>query len=564
MQYIKSRNQLTFDVTPPWHGVLSEKKVKRLENTWAGVFRSYITANLPVQTIAAHYSERMGRPTKELITVMGAVVLQQIFDMTDERAVDEVAFNQQWHYALDSYDPDDQMMAERTLWGMRHLMIETGIDQDVFKRVTDHLADAFNVDTRFQRLDSVHIRSNMARLGRVRLLARIITRFLKNLKRHNGAVFESLPERYRRRYLKEKSEGYFGKVKPSGSQVRLVEIADDLYGLIRMYAGNSDIEKMYSYGLLNRVFSEQCRVDEDNRVIVIPAKEVASDSLQNPSDVDATYDGHKGQGYQVQVMETYHPDESENNNDSNNENDVLDLITYVAVEPAHSHDSQAVVPALADVSERDKRPEVLLADTLYGSDENVENAKEDGTKLISPVAGKEGNKDYSGFEFNEQFQIERCPAGHSPEKVKDNRSKGSKTAIWDVSLCVGCSLRSQCPVKEGKRGYRLQYLVKDIRVWQRRQKEKTEDFEEKYRWRAGVEASISRFIHQTGARRVKYRGLQRVQFAEVIKALGINMFRTATYVRKNSQIASLSCLFRRFRLYLASKYRQWLLIRRVC
>ena len=354
--------------------------------------------------------------------------------------------------------------------------------------------------------------------------------------------------------------------------MRLVEIGEDLYGLIRMYAGDSDIEKMYSYGLLKRVFSEQCRVDEEHKVIVIPAKEVASDSLQNPADVDATYDGHKGQGYQVQVMETYHPDEVENSDDqagnhdddSRNEDGVLDLITYVAVEPAHSHDSQAVVPALADVSERDKRPEVLLADTLYGSDENVENAKEDGTELISPVAGKEGNKDYSGFEFNEQFQIERCPAGHSPEKVKDNRSKGSKTAIWDVSLCVGCSLRSQCPVKEGKRDYRLQYLVKDIRVWQRRQKEKTEEFEEKYRWRAGVEASISRFIHQTGARRVKYRGLQRVQFAEVIKALGINMFRTATYVRKNSQIASLSCLFRRFRLYLASKYRQWLPLQRVC
>lgn len=143
----------------------------------------------------------------------------------------------------------------------------------------------------------------MARLGRVRLLARVISRFLKNLKRHNGAVFECLPERYRRRYFKENSKGYFGAVKPSGSQVRLVEIAEDLYGLIQMYGENHDLEKMYSYGLLKRVFKEQCRVEEDHKVIVIPAREVAADSLQNPSDVDATYDGHKGQGYQVQVME---------------------------------------------------------------------------------------------------------------------------------------------------------------------------------------------------------------------------------------------------------------------
>ena len=35
----------------------------------------------------------------------------------------------------------------------------------------------------------------------------------------------------------------------------------------------------------------------------ITPKEIASSSLQNHSDPDAGYDAHKGQGYQVQVME---------------------------------------------------------------------------------------------------------------------------------------------------------------------------------------------------------------------------------------------------------------------
>ena len=38
---------------------------------------------------------------------------------------------------------------------------------------------------------------------------------------------------------------------------------------------------------------------------VKPPKEVPSDSLQIPSDPDAGYSGHKGQGYQVQILETY-------------------------------------------------------------------------------------------------------------------------------------------------------------------------------------------------------------------------------------------------------------------
>ncbi|MCP4010146.1 MAG: hypothetical protein GY726_11605, partial [Proteobacteria bacterium] len=43
----------------------------------------------------------------------------------------------------------------------------------------------------------------------------------------------------------------------------------------------------------------------DNPVKIKKPKEIPSDSLQNPSDPDATYSGHKGQGYQVQVMVTY-------------------------------------------------------------------------------------------------------------------------------------------------------------------------------------------------------------------------------------------------------------------
>jgi hypothetical protein len=41
------------------------------------------------------------------------------------------------------------------------------------------------------------------------------------------------------------------------------------------------------------------------KVSIKANKEVPSDSLQNPSDPDASYDGHKGQGYQMQVAETY-------------------------------------------------------------------------------------------------------------------------------------------------------------------------------------------------------------------------------------------------------------------
>jgi len=94
------------------------------------------------------------------------------------------------------------------------------------------------------------------------------------------------------------------------------------------------------------------------------------------SDPDAGYDGHKGEGYQSQIMETY----SENS-------DAPCLITHVAVEAAHEHDSHALIPAIEDAAENGFAPKEILADSLYGSDENVQDAALLGVEVISPVLG---------------------------------------------------------------------------------------------------------------------------------------------------------------------------------
>ena len=75
-----------------------------------------------------------------------------------------------------------------------------------------------------------------------------------------------------------------------------------------------------------------------------------------------------------------------------------------------------------------------------------------------------------------------------------------------------------------------------MKLWLRREYEQTDAFKDKYGMRAGVEASISRIIHQTGARRLRYRGLKRMSFAETMRVLAINMFRTTNYILSCNQM----------------------------
>jgi len=189
----------------------------------AGTVQEYILNSLPVEKVANCFKDDFGRPTKELYCAIGVQVLQQMQDLTDEETIRQLAFNTEWHYALDiTEDSDDaKYMSLRTLWSFRNKVMERGLDGEIFNSATDKLAKAFKVDTDKQRLDSVHIRSNMKRLGRISIFARSIHGFLVNLRRHHRETFEALPALYAEKYLSDKAPGCFSMVKPTESDKTL-------------------------------------------------------------------------------------------------------------------------------------------------------------------------------------------------------------------------------------------------------------------------------------------------------------------------------------------------------
>ena len=87
----------------PWN-YLGPKRRKLLETGWAVVFRKYLLGKLPVEKISKYFDKHMGRPTKEIYTAMGALILQQLHDLGDIDVTKAIAFNTEWYYALDITD----------------------------------------------------------------------------------------------------------------------------------------------------------------------------------------------------------------------------------------------------------------------------------------------------------------------------------------------------------------------------------------------------------------------------------------------------------------------------
>jgi len=524
MIHIKDHKQK--DLFDPW-AFLGPKRRELLDQSWAGLFQKELLCELPVGTVASFFTDGFGRPTKELYTVLGALVLQQAHDLTDDETVNQVAFNTQWHYALNITEESDsaKYLCPKTVWNMRSIVVDNGLDALLFDHITDKLAKLFKITTDHQRVDSVHIKSNMRRLGRIGIVTASINTFLVNLKRGHQEHFDTVDTHIIERYLSEKSLQCFSMVKPSESAKTLASVSMDLFRLVEQFKEHPEIKAMHSYKLLARVLKDQCTVSEDGRRVEVKRpKEIPSDSLQNPSDPDATYSAHKGQGYQVQVMETFCKEEDAREKS-------LNLITHVHVEPAHESDANALIPAIESSKERGLAPEELLADSLYGSDENVQEAAQLGVAVISPAMGskEEDVIRCSDFDVSEKGDLVSCPQGHVPVRAKKKNTR--HTAAFDSQHCSTCPFQKTCPVKQGKKYHYLRYTDKEMRLAQRRAYEHTDEFKDRYRWRAGSEATMSEYDRRTGVKHLRVRGFKAVRFSATLKAVAVNIFR-ATAVRR--------------------------------
>lgn len=520
---IKDHKQL--EIFDPWD-FLSPKRRQLLDQSWPGMFKQHLLSELPVSSLMPYFTEAFGRPTKELYTVLGALIFQHTFDLTDQEACDQLTYNIQWHYALNITEESDsaKYMCPKTLWSMRSKLIDNELDSLLFESIAKKLARVFKVDTDKQRIDSVHIKSNMRRLGRINIFASTIHKFIKNLKRQHPVLFESIDPKLIERYLPEKSLQCFSMVKPSDTPKTLEKVSRDLFDLVKQFENQPDASAMHSYKQLSRVLQEQCNLDTTGgktTVSVKPPKEIPSDSLQNPSDPDATYSGHKGQGYSVQIMETYTKSDDPKVRDQS-----VNLITHVEVTPSHKSDAGALLPAIESAQKKGFGPKEVLADSLYGSDENCQEAQSKNVEVVAPVMG---NSKYAislaDFTSSDDGKILACPQGHAPETIK--KKKIRYTAAFNSAQCEQCACKADCPVKKGKKHHYLRYTEKESCIARRRAYEQTIEFKDRYRWRAGVEATMSEYDRRTGAKRLRVRGLKAVRFCATLKALGVNLLRAA-------------------------------------
>ncbi|MBF0467264.1 MAG: transposase [Desulfamplus sp.] len=94
----------------------------------------------------------------------------------------------------------------------------------------------------------------------------------------------------------------------------------------------------------------------------------------------------------------------------------------------------------------------------------------------------------------------------------------------------------------GKKHHHVNYTARDIRLSKRREHEQSPEFKDKYRYRSGVEATMSQYDRRTGVKLLRVRGLKAVRYCAVMKAAALNIFRAAmvSIARNRANMSKLS------------------------
>ncbi len=390
--------------------------------------------------------------------------------------------------------------------------------------------------------------SNIAVLSRLGLLCETLRHFLKTLAAEHPRLYGRVPKRLRERYLKEDGSATAYQDAPSGTGKRRLPVcARDLYRLHQLCAGTA-AEGLESWALLQRLLSEQCDVVADKQrpstedddageggvpVALKAPEHVGSDSLQSPHDAEATYHGRKGKGYEVQIAETCV--EADDDKTDDDKTDTVNMITHVAVTDACASDEHATMPVLEALEERGQRPDELVADTAFGSGDNAINAERLGTELVSPVKGPQVDVEERPDTVTEaDFLVEArlrdpaiCPAGHLARKQTSCEKKHQVALTFEREACETCALFPLCPVRRNQDGdgYAVTVDLKAANLERRRRAIASGAFRERYRIRAGIEATVSELKRRHGLGALRVRGRWRVELAVYLKALACNIKR---------------------------------------
>ncbi len=205
--------------------------------------------------------------------------------------------------------------------------------------------------------------------------------------------------------------------------------------------------------------------------------------------------------------------------------------------PATTPDDNMAKVVHRSLANRGLLPAEHLVDKGYtDSHVLVDSQRDHGVTIIGPVAADPSWQarsadgfDKSHFAVDWDQQVVTCPAGkQSLSWLPTTYPKNGM--VWEARFarkdCTPCSLRERCTKsKIEPRIIGLQSREHYEALQSARQNQTTEEFNQKYAARAGIEGTHEQAIRRCGLRHCRYIGIAKTHLQHLLTAAAINLVR---------------------------------------
>lgn len=511
---------------------LSERTGKFIESSWANNFANDIFPAIKEEHFSVLYSENSAsRPNTPVNVIIGAMVLKELLVLTDDEVLGSLICDIRFQYALHTTSFAEQPLSDRSFSRFRNRCYtyeqETGIDliKEEVVSLSDVIAKTMKLNPSMKRMDSLMIASNCKKMTRLDVLYTC----LSNMAEAIHCTGEDTLLTGMEHYLDEDDHNkviYHNKSDETDTKIQ--QVIDDATKLLAEM-GEAFFE-LPEYRLLRRVINDQSDDNHDGTRIAKDGKDITTDSLQNPSDPDATFREKAGKdhkGYTGNVVEDF---DGEGNS----------VITDYSYEPNTHSDSAFCKETIKSIGKTEEAV-TLIADGAYSGTENQELATANNINLIvTSLVGRVPNEIHADFVMSEDGKrVITCPVGNQPVKNHYNPATGICRVVMERNACNGCPNRDKCKAKLQKKSAVLYVSNKMVQRAKQVKCMKTEDYIRLSRNRNGVEAIPSILRRKYHVDNIPVMGKIRSKLFFGFKVLALNCNKLKRYFQKQGAKSAL-------------------------
>jgi transposase len=480
----------------------------------------------------------VGQPAETPWRLALILVMQFIENLTDRQAANAVRGRIDWKYAL-GLELSDPGFDYSILSEFRTRLVEGQVEAILLDRILERFKEGGWLKAGGkQRTDSTHVIAAIHSLNRLELVGRTLQAVLEE-------IAKQAPEWLKKQITSDWFDRYSRVIdeyrlpKKEAERKALAErIGQDGQYLLAQLDASAPLQELQELAIvqtMRTVWDQQYEwINGQLRWREREALPPSGERIASPFDPEARYSIKRDViwvGYKAHLTETC-------------EENSPHVITHVETTQSTVADILAIDLIHQDLAQKGLLPIEHMVDTGYGSGESISTSQTKyGVNLYGPVhndtawqAHVENAFDLTQFDIDWEKQQMRCPAGNTSRDWRANKIVRGNPVI-DVRFaptdCGPCQLRARCT--HSKLGVReLTLLPKEafLALQMARQRQKTNEFAQRYAARAGIEGTLSQAVSTLGLRRSRYIGLVKTHLQHLLTAAALNIVRIVAWLNE--------------------------------